>query len=464
MNAPSPLRILLVGTLESGGGAAAIASGLHRGYQARGHVSWRAVGQKVSDDPGVFMIPDDDRPLFRTLGYTALQTNLRRKAGRNPGKGWGLVRRTLRQLTHPRVWLQEQRGIEDFEFPGSHHVLDLLPGTPDVVHCHNLHGGYFDLRALPELSRRVPMLVTLHDAWMLSGHCAHSIGCEKWKAGCGACPDLRLYPAIRRDGTAENWDRKRDIYARSRLHVATPSQWLADRVQQSILAAAVTDLRVIPNGVDLSIFHPADRMTVRHDLGLPPDAFVILLTAGSHYSVWKDRRTLDKAMTAIVERGAGSRIVFVALEDPGGQAFSNAPNVRYAGYQSDPATLAKYHQAADVYVHAARADTFPTAVLEALACGTPVVATRVGGIPEQIITTDAERLKAGECASTSTGALVAPSDPLELAEAVLALMTHAHIRIAMGDRAARDARQRFDETRVVDDHLRWYQDVRENWH
>jgi glycosyltransferase involved in cell wall biosynthesis len=332
------------------------------------------------------------------------------------------------------------------------------------VHCHNLHGGYFDLRALPDLSRRVPTLVTLHDAWMLSGHCAHSIGCEKWKAGCGACPDLRLYPAIRRDATAENWDRKREIYSRCRLHVATPCQWLADRVKHSILAAAVADLRVIPNGVNLSIFHPADRATVREQLGLPGDAFVILLTAGSDYSVWKDRRTLNKAMTAIVERASGRQVMFVALEDPGGPAFSTAPNVHYAGYQSEAAALAKYFQAADVYVHAARADTFPTAVLEALACGTPVVATRVGGIPEQIVSTDVEGLKAGECAQNSTGVLVAPSDPLEIAEVVLALMTHQHVRVAMGERAARDARQRFDDTRLVDDHLRWYQDVREHRH
>ena len=47
-------------------------------------------------------------------------------------------------------------------------------------------------------------------------------------------------------------------------------------------------------------------------------------------------------------------------------------------------TVAPYYQAADVYLHAAKADNFPRAVLEALCCGTPVVATAVGGIPEQV--------------------------------------------------------------------------------
>jgi len=59
------VQILLVGTLENGGGAAAVSDALHRGYRARGHVAWRAVGQKTSADPTVFQIPDDDQAGFR---------------------------------------------------------------------------------------------------------------------------------------------------------------------------------------------------------------------------------------------------------------------------------------------------------------------------------------------------------------------------------------------------------------
>jgi glycosyltransferase involved in cell wall biosynthesis len=444
------VQILLVGTLENGGGAAAVSDALHRGYRARGHVAWRAVGQKTSADPTVFQIPDDDRAGFRATGYTAIQNQLRRLAGQHPGQGWGLLRRSLRRVTHPVVWRQEQQGIEDFEFPGSHHLLDHLPAPPDVVHCHNLHGGFFDLRALPEISRRVPTVLTLHDAWMLSGHCAHSLGCDRWKTGCGSCPDLLLYPAVRRDATAENWQRKRDVYSRSRLYIASPSRWLADRVEQSMLKPAVAGLRVIPNGVDLSVFRPADKKAVRAQLGLPADAVIVLLTAGSHYSVWKDRRTMNHAMAAIIERTRGREVIFLALEDPGGPAFSKAPDVRFAGYQSKPADLARFHQAADIYVHAARADTFPTAVLEALACGTPVVATRVGGIPEQII-------------PATTGILVEPEDAAAMANGVVTLIEQGAMRRAMGEQAAHDAARRFDERRQIDDYLDWYRDARADW-
>ena len=117
--------------------------------------------------------------------------------------------------------------------------MTLRVSGPSVIHCHNLHSGYFDLRALPWLSRVAPVVLTLHDAWLLSGHCAHSFGCDRWKNGCGACPDLSIPPAIAKDGTAANWKRKRRIFERSQLYVVTPSQWMMDRAQQSILAPAI---------------------------------------------------------------------------------------------------------------------------------------------------------------------------------------------------------------------------------
>ncbi len=55
-------------------------------------------------------------------------------------------------------------------------------------------------------------------------------------------------------GDLGNWRRKRDIFARSRFYIATPCQWLLDRVTQSILAPAWIEGRVIPNGVDTQVF------------------------------------------------------------------------------------------------------------------------------------------------------------------------------------------------------------------
>ena len=127
--------------------------------------------------------------------------------------------------------------------------MRFLSDPPDIIHAHNLHGQYFGLRFLTQHSHQIPVLITLHDAWLLSGHCAHSVDCERWRTGCGKCPDMSLQPPVEQDATAHNWRRKKHIFENSRLYISTPSQWLMDKVHQSILEPAIVESRVVPNGI-----------------------------------------------------------------------------------------------------------------------------------------------------------------------------------------------------------------------
>lgn len=437
-----PLDIVQVCPWDRQGGGEAVAAGLARWMRDHGHRARLVVGSKSTDAPDVTELPHAERRAAWFNFWNTLRGGLDPKRGALRRRAW----RTAGWLAEPGRFADWLRGVEDFRFPATRSLLTLEP-PPDVVHLHNLHGGYFDLRIMPELSAAVPTVVTLHDAWMLSGHCAHSLDCDRWQTGCGACPDLSLYPAVRRDATAFNWTRKRDVYARSRLHVATPSRWLMDKVERSMLAPAVAEARVIPNGVDLDVFRPQDRAAARAALGLPNDAAVLVFAAnGVRHNPYKDYRTLRDGLGRLATRMSGRELILLALGDdaPPEQIAAGAV-VRFVPFVTDPSAVARYFCAADVYVHAALADTFPTTVLEALACGTPVVATAVGGIPEQV----------GE----STGVLVPPRDPGALADALSRLLSDASLRATLGENAARDAGDRFDLNRQCEAYLNWYREI-----
>jgi glycosyltransferase involved in cell wall biosynthesis len=359
-------------------------------------------------------------------------------------------------------------GAEYFHFSATRRLLRFAKQHADLVHCHNLHGNYFDLRSLPRLADSVPVVLTLHDAWLLSGHCAHSFACELWTTGCGHCPDLTIYPAIPRDATAHNWRTKQDLYARSRLYVATPCHWLMGRVAQSMLRPGIAESRVIPYGVDLGVFRPSPKRLVRKTLGLPPDAAILVFAAnGIRRSVWKDYRTMRYAVAKVAERMPGTDIVFLAVGEDAPVERVGRAQIRFVPFQRDANRVADYYRAADLYLHAARADTFPNTVLESLACGTPVVATAVGGIPEQVKSIADCGLGIADCHTygphEATGILTPPADAGAMAEAVITLLTDEPLRRQLGVNAARDARQRFDLERQVDDYLGWYGEVIEDW-
>ena len=199
------------------------------------------------------------------------------------------VQHGLRIAATPKRRLDLYRGREIFDYPGTAAIPDLPPERPDVVHCHNLHGGYFDLRELAPMSHRLPVAMTLHDEWTFTGHCGYRLGCERWRIGCGSCPDLTIYPAIRRDGTKPNRPRKRAIYEKSRLYVSTPSQWLMDRAQVSIWRPARSVGGRSPTASTGRSSGPAIGAAARERWNYPVEPFILLFAANKgRQSPFKD--------------------------------------------------------------------------------------------------------------------------------------------------------------------------------
>ena len=216
-----PLRkVVIVNTADLGGGAEHMSMAVLDGFTRLGVDTWLLVGDKKTDHPRVmpfFLSPlFDYRPYEKVLYQAGLE--FRHRADR-------------------------YLGLEDFNYPYANHILELTGSAPDLVLCHNLHGGYFDLRAIAALSRRVPVVLRLFNSWLMTGHCASTLGCERWQAGCGRCPDLTIPPAIRRDATNFNWHRKRRAFDDARLFVSLDTQWMLDRARRSLLAPAVVEYR-----------------------------------------------------------------------------------------------------------------------------------------------------------------------------------------------------------------------------
>jgi glycosyltransferase involved in cell wall biosynthesis len=148
----------------------------------------------------------------------------------------------------------------------------------------------------------------------------------------------------------------------------------------------------IPNGVDTARFHPLDRDACRRKHGLPLDSRLIV--AAGELIEAKGHQHVVAGLRAALDRGVDARLVIAGKTMRGGvdyerqlrdrvAALNLGDRVTFAGLL-DQTALAELCSAADVFCLASWTEGWPNVIQEALACGAPVVASRVGGVPEML--------------------------------------------------------------------------------
>ena len=310
--------------------------------------------------------------------------------------------RTVETLLHQ---VTKRIGLNNIHRIGSF-ALTRLPAyrAASLLDVNCLHGDYLNYLALPALSRHKPVVLSLHDMYPITGHCWFSFDCQKWQSGCGRCPYPDEFPAVWRDNTRLEWKLKRWSYGRSSMVAVAPSRWLADAAARSPLAGI--PVHHIPYGVPTDRYRPDP--SARQMLDLPADRPIILSVAVKIGEPRRDRKGGDLLMSALeaLPDRLRSRALLLVMGKADPEFLRRSPLETVSlGYISDEAQKARIYAAADCVVCSTRADNLPLVVLESLACGTPVAAFAVGGVPEAV-------------REGITGALAIPEDPGALSQAI----------------------------------------------
>jgi glycosyltransferase involved in cell wall biosynthesis len=205
--------------------------------------------------------------------------------------------------------------------------------------------------------------------------------CGRYTSGCGMCPVLGSGSS--HDLSTRLLSRKRRAWKGLDLTIVSPSHWLADCARSS---EVLRDFRteVIPNGIDLDHFRPIPKPEARAALSISPDKKIILFGA---MSPTDDRRKgfsrLQEALHILAAENSDAGVVVFGAPQPDPAPEGILPT-QYIGKLDSDRDLACLYSAADVFVAPSAQDNLPNTIMEALACGTPCVAFRVGGIPDMI--------------------------------------------------------------------------------
>ena len=256
-----------------------------------------------------------------------------------------------------------------------------LVGQADLLHLHWINFGFLSLASIGELARlNQPLVWTLHDMWAFTGGCHYSRGCLHYQTHCHDCPFLRRpHPT---DLSYRVFERKRALYAGANVAFVACSEWLAGLARQSALLHEAV-VCAIPNPIDTQRYQPLDRREARQRLGLPPEKKLLLFGALNTGDPRKGFTHLAEALFRLKGWGP-DELELAVFGKASASALASLPfKVHYLGV-SGPERLIEAYNAADGFVLPSLEDNLPNTVMESLACGTPVVAFRQGGLPEMI--------------------------------------------------------------------------------
>lgn len=277
------------------------------------------------------------------------------------GNKWSLASHLYKSKAHGKHGLGSYRATKNL-------IKVIKEIKPDIVQIHNLHGYYVNFPLLLNYlnGNSIPTVITLHDFWLITGHCAYiHESCAKWKHGCGDCSRLSAYPSALKDNSLDNWIRKKELFDKMQNVTLVPvSNWVVTRLEHSFLKKKPTN--VIHNGIDTQKFYP-DHTSSEF---VNPDNFNILCVA----TKWTDSNGFNDLLHLASLLDSRSRIIIVGVDES--QLKSLPANMIGIKRTESIEELRRLYSQADIFLNPNKEVTFGLVTAEAMACGTPSIVYR----------------------------------------------------------------------------------------
>lgn len=412
------MNILLASSHDIDGGAARAAYRLHQGLQQIGISSRMIVQSKTSGDTSI----------------VAPRTQLE--------QGIAKARLSLDALPLKR-YRQRQATTFSVQWLPDRFAAQVQQLNPDLVNLHWVNDAFVQIESIAKLKQ--PIVWTLHDMWAFTGGCHYTQACDRFTQACGSCPQLKSQKD--RDLSRSVWQRKAKAWQSENLTIVALSQWIANAARSSSLFRQ-SRIEVIPNGLDTTRYRPLNQAFAREALGLPPDKPLALFGAMAATSdARKGFHLLQPALQRLARSGWNDTLELVVF---GAERPQHPPEfglkVHYLGTFRDDLSLALLYSAADVFVLPSIQENLANTVMEAMACGTPCIAFKIGGMPDLI-------------EHQATGYLAQPYEIDDLARGIAWTLELVDRRHQLSSRCREKVEQEFTQARQADRYRSLFEEV-----
>lgn len=253
---------------------------------------------------------------------------------------------------------------------GKHLARRIQSINPDIIHLHWIP-SMVDLKSFKELN--IPIVLTLHDVWPITGGCHCNLDCDSWKSGCTSCPQIiSRIPAIY--SPEQQWNAQKKSFSDIKnFTVICPSKWILEMARSSPKFVS-SECAYIPNCIEIE-------GNLNLESRSKADVFQLAYVAsGERNSYHKGQDLLIDILKLIDSKSSEKKF---SLSIIGGEMqeieFSNI-EVTFIPFVSLSNQMFEYLYQADLLLLPSRQDNLPNVAIEANLVGTPVIAFNVGGI------------------------------------------------------------------------------------